>query len=213
MTKRKTPQIQPRKAPRQARSATLVAAILQAAVRVLERDGAQRFTTVRVAERAGVSVGSLYQYFPNKQSLLFRLQADEWQQTWSMVSAILEDRTRDPPARLRRAVLAFFRSEHAEASLRVALADASAQLRDAPESAQLRERATRGVQRFSREALPGRTPATRRFVGDFIITTLSAVAERVTSEPRSAKEVERWAQTCADLLCGYLVSQGQKTPR
>ena len=62
--------IVPRKRPKQARSSRLVEAILQAAVRVLEREGAAGFTTVRVAERAGVSVGSLYQYFPNKEALV-----------------------------------------------------------------------------------------------------------------------------------------------
>ena len=63
-----------RKAPKQARSTQLVADILEAANRVLEREGAARFTTIRVAETAGVSVGSLYQYFPNKLAILLTLQ-------------------------------------------------------------------------------------------------------------------------------------------
>jgi DNA-binding transcriptional regulator YbjK len=52
--------ISARKRPRQRRSEQLVDAILEAAIRVLSREGAQRFTTARVAEAAGVSVGSLY---------------------------------------------------------------------------------------------------------------------------------------------------------
>jgi tetracycline repressor-like protein len=67
----------PRKAPQQARSNELVAAVLEAAIQVLVKEGAQRFTMARVAERAGVSVGSLYQYFPNKAAILFRLQSAE----------------------------------------------------------------------------------------------------------------------------------------
>jgi AcrR family transcriptional regulator len=43
-------------------------------LRVLTKEGAPRFTTARVAAQAGVSVGSLYQYFPNKAAILFRLQ-------------------------------------------------------------------------------------------------------------------------------------------
>lgn len=62
--------LQPRKTPRQARSASSVEAILQATVQVLLQHGRPRLTTTRVAERAGVSVGTLYQYFPNKSSLL-----------------------------------------------------------------------------------------------------------------------------------------------
>lgn len=64
MKTRQAPVLSVRKRPRQARSARLVTSILKAAVRVLEREGAQKFTTARVAEEAGVSVGSLYQYFP-----------------------------------------------------------------------------------------------------------------------------------------------------
>lgn len=81
MTDRQTARISSRKQPQQARSAELVAAILQAAIQVLAKEGAARFTTARVAEKAGVSVGSLYQYFPNKAAILFRLQSDEWLQT------------------------------------------------------------------------------------------------------------------------------------
>jgi AcrR family transcriptional regulator len=61
-----------------------VADILQAAAQVLADEGAQRFTTARVAEKAGVSVGSLYQYFPNKASILFRLQTEEWRSTTAL---------------------------------------------------------------------------------------------------------------------------------
>ena len=73
MTDRGQARISSRKRPKQARSTELVAAILEAAAQVLAKEGAPRFTTARVAERAGVSVGSLYQYFPNKAAILFRL--------------------------------------------------------------------------------------------------------------------------------------------
>lgn len=62
---------EPRKTPVQARATATVEAIFEAAVQVLLSHGADRLTTTRVAERAGVSVGTLYQYFPNKQALLF----------------------------------------------------------------------------------------------------------------------------------------------
>jgi AcrR family transcriptional regulator len=62
--------LEPRKSPVQARSAASVDAILEATIQVLLSVGKERLTTTRVALRAGVSVGTLYQYFPNKGALL-----------------------------------------------------------------------------------------------------------------------------------------------
>lgn len=58
------------KAPRQARSKATVEAIVEATGQVFERGGYRRTTTTEVAARAGVSVGSLYQYFPDKETLI-----------------------------------------------------------------------------------------------------------------------------------------------
>ena len=61
---------QARKQPRQARAKATVDALLEACGQVLERHGLQGLNTNRVAERAGASIGSLYQYFPAKEALL-----------------------------------------------------------------------------------------------------------------------------------------------
>ena len=60
----------PRKAPKQARSSETVKVIVEAAARILEERGHDGFSTNAVAERAGVSIGSLYQYFPSKAALI-----------------------------------------------------------------------------------------------------------------------------------------------
>jgi AcrR family transcriptional regulator len=67
------PSTAPRKQAKQARSKNTVAAILEATTQVLVRDGYARCTTNRVAERAGVSIASLYQYFPSKEALVAAL--------------------------------------------------------------------------------------------------------------------------------------------
>jgi len=64
------PRLEPRKSPVQARSSASVEAICEATIQVLLSVGKERLTTTKVAARAGVSVGTLYQYFPNKSSLL-----------------------------------------------------------------------------------------------------------------------------------------------
>ena len=167
MTDRRSPSISSRKQPQQARSTELVAAILDAAVQVLAKEGAQRFTTARVAEKAGVSVGSLYQYFPNKAAILFRLQSDEWRQTTELLRGILEDAQRPPLERLRTLVHAFIRSECDEAAMRVALDDAAPLYRDAPEAHEARASGDRTVaalhagsaaRSFGGDACTGRRP-------------------------------------------------------
>ncbi|WP_420042423.1 TetR family transcriptional regulator [Bordetella genomosp. 9] len=204
MSLRRRPPLASRKQPQQARSTELVAAILQAAAQVLSKEGAARFTTARVAEKAGVSVGSVYQYFPNKAAILFRLQADEWKQTTGLLSRILEDTARPPLDRLRTLVHAFIRSECEEAEMRVALNDAAPLYRDAPEALEVRTAADRTFERFMEELLPGIPGAKRALVTDLIGTTFSAVGASFSESPRSEAEIEAYADAMADMFCAYI---------
>ncbi len=108
-----------RKKPKQSRSQATVNACLEATARILEQEGLQALTTNRVAEVAGVSVGSLYQYFPNKSSLLMALAEHYAETDWedfghfvstvagthgqhaleALVSEMTEKMTRRPRAR------------------------------------------------------------------------------------------------------------------
>jgi AcrR family transcriptional regulator len=208
MTDRRSASISSRKQPKQARSTDLVGAILEAAVQVLAKEGAQRFTTARVAEKAGVSVGSLYQYFPNKAAILFRLQTDEWRQTTELLRGILKDVERPPLERLRTLVHAFIRSECDEAAMRVALNDAAPLYRDAPEAREARVSGDRTVQVFMQEALPEASEATRALAGELITTTLSAVGKQFSEAPRTPAEIEAYADAMADMFCAYLKDLG-----
>ena len=204
MPRRPPPDTTPRKLPVQARSTDLVAAIRQAAIRVLEREGAQRFTTIRVAEEAGVSVGSLYQYFPNKHAILFRLQLDEWEATGATLDAILGDRGRSPAERLRATFRAFFHSECDEAALRLALDDAAPSYRDAPESRARRRRSRRIVSAFVAAAAPHASARQRTFAAELIFTTMTALGKQVSERRPARAKVDRWADAVADMLSTYL---------
>lgn len=206
MVDRPTSRISSRKVPQQARSAELVSAILEAAIQVLAQEGAQRFTTARVAEKAGVSVGSLYQYFPNKAAILFRLQSDEWRQTHAMLTDILGDPTKSPLARLRRLVHAFIRSECEEAAVRIALNDAAPLYRDTPEARQARAAGARLFESFMEEALPTVSAGQRSLAGNLITTTMSAVGKEFSERPRSDMEIQAYAEGLADMFCAYLLS-------
>lgn len=208
MTDRPSPRVSSRKLPQQARSAELVAAILAAAVQVLAKEGAARFTTARVAERAGVSVGSLYQYFPNKAAILFRLQSDEWRRTTALLRAILDDEATSPLDRLRVLVHAFIRSECEEADLRGALNDAAPLYRDAPEARDARASGARSIDTFMRQVLPRAPEATRALAGRLIATTMSTVGKRFSESPRSSDEIDAQAGAMADMFCAYLRALG-----
>lgn len=209
MTDRRKPRISPRKQPQQARSTGLVAIILQAATQVLAKEGAQRFTTARVAEKAGVSIGSLYQYFPNKAAILFRLQTDEWRQTSDLLGGILEDAGKPPLERLRILVHAFIRSECDEAQMRVALNDAAPLYRDAPEARSARASGGRAFQAFMQEALPAAPEAVRTLAVDLIRTTLGAAGKRFSESARTPAQIETYAEAMADMFCAYLENIGR----
>jgi AcrR family transcriptional regulator len=204
MKRRKRPALSSRKNPKQIRSNQLVTAVLQAAAQVLAKEGMHRFTTARVAEKAGVSVGSLYQYFPNKASILFRLQSDEWQQTGQLLNDILQDRNKPPLERLRLLVFSFIKSECDEADVRVALNDAAPLYRDAPEAKAAHESADLAVQSFMKEVLPHASRSTRATASDLIKSVLTAAGKQFSEAPRSANEIEVYANSMTDMFTAYL---------
>jgi AcrR family transcriptional regulator len=183
----------PRKTPSQARSAITVEAILDAAIRIFEDEGYRSATTVKVAARAGVSVGSLYQYFPNKLALLagvkqrflrglfVRLEATLTEAPDCLAGVRAAIRLNLEESLRARGLLAIFAEE-----LPVRL-DARATPSDAPHVAMLRK----FFHRHRRE-LPGRDPAMAALV----------VAEMVDAVTRAAL-----AERPADLANGVLARE------
>jgi AcrR family transcriptional regulator len=177
--------------------------ILEGATRVLVREGPAAFTTNRVAEVAGVSVGSLYQYYPNKEAVLFRLHEREAQATWATLDEILSDASRTPRQRFEAAVRAFFEAEAEELPLRTALQRAELYFYDTAEYREVESRAVAGVREFLREVLPAGT-RDLDFKARLVQTAVSSVAERVTSRGAVRSERAKWARVCSRMLCDYL---------
>lgn len=100
-----------RKQPKQARAAQTIEVIVEAASQILERDGEGALTTNRIAERAGVSIGTIYQYFPNKEAILVALALQERE---AIRNQIAEELGRASPATFeevtRRIIRAFIRA-------------------------------------------------------------------------------------------------------
>ncbi len=107
--------VSPRKAPTQRRSRELVDTILKATTRVLVKEGYEGCNTNRIAEVAGVSVGSVYQYFPNKEALVTRVMERHQERVQAVVIghlAELEDASLDEAAKtLVRAMIDAHRVE------------------------------------------------------------------------------------------------------
>ncbi|MBB3046937.1 AcrR family transcriptional regulator [Litorivivens lipolytica] len=94
-----------RKRPKQSRSAELVRAIREACLKILDEEGAERLTTQRIADVAGVNIASVYQYFPNKEAVLAEVYEDqlaeladqasaEFKRIWKLSSESFEDTLR-----------------------------------------------------------------------------------------------------------------------
>ena len=100
-----------RKKPKQTRSKLMVDNILEASIRVLKQHPYHQFTTNRVAEAAGISIGSLYQYFPNKQSILLELEIKAVDAMIENVEKFLFEDKFKPEQRLYHAIEYFFVTE------------------------------------------------------------------------------------------------------
>ena len=102
-----------RKHPRQRRSVATVTAILDAAARILTETGYATASTNRIAERAGVSIGSLYEYFPGKEAVYGELRRREAQKAFAEHMTGLRPGLRDGIRHLVRARLRWMRRDPA----------------------------------------------------------------------------------------------------
>lgn len=120
------PEIRPRKSPSQSRSQQMVDDLLDATAKVLIEEGWEKASTNRIARIAGVSVGSIYQYFPNKEALVLALARRHANQMTALLArTVAELSVPGAPAALEHAVPLFvramFASHRVEPELHVAL--------------------------------------------------------------------------------------------
>jgi AcrR family transcriptional regulator len=142
----------PRKRPRQARAVATVEAILQATAHILVESGYSKLNTNEVAHRAGASVGSLYQYFPNKESLLAELHHRHVLQTTAPIFAAL-CHSEGKPLRtvLREIIRANVASHSLDPQLHQVLSEEAPKLPKRAWQRELADEATQLVRRFLQE--------------------------------------------------------------
>lgn len=148
-----------------------------------------------------MSIGSLYQYYPNKQALLLDLHARDGERLWQELSRILEDQA--VPARQRFATVVELsitvqaRANEQHAALESAAAPADAAFEH------LSGRVIEGLAQFIRGALPGRE-ADAEFQARFCLMVLGGVFERIAKERPTNESVERIATETSHMLCAHL---------
>lgn len=175
--------------------------LLEAAARVLARAGAAGFNTNRVAAAAGVSVGSLYQYYPNKAALLLRLHEREAETLWTQLRAILDDAHTPARERLARIVHGFFQVQGAATDHHVALQEAQALIAGTAEFRAFEERVAARLAAFLRAS---GCPGDADFLGRFTFTVVTGIGERIGTRKLSRSELDRLAEATTRMLADFL---------
>lgn len=191
---------EPRKTPIQARAAATVEAISEATIQVLLSHGADRLTTTRVADRAGVSVGTLYQYFPNKQSLLFAVLDGHLGKVASAVESACERARRKPLANMIREVVeAYVEIKMQRMDVSVALYQAAADLGGPALMKPVNRRMRRAIESMLQTGLDVKLPLDK-FAIDMMLAAMAGTIRSVL-ETRATVTVFKQLREHLVLLC------------
>jgi len=204
--------LKPRKRPRQERSRRTVEAILEAAAQVFERRGYAAGTTDAIAARAGVSVGSVYQYFPNKDAILVALVERHLEEGVALVSQLLREAREGPVelgALLRRFVEAMLALHQREPRLHRVLFE------EIPLPASLRRELERREQSIAQEVaalltsrlgLPLRNAALTAYL---LVHSVEGLVHDFALRPPGELDAGAFAEELVCMLRAYLEAAGR----
>lgn len=194
----------PRKQPRQERSVATVNAILDATARVLIEDGYERATTNRIATVAGVSVGSLYQYYPNKEALIAALvdrHEEEMLEQLARMAIELEK------AKLEDAIAAYVRAMLAAHAVDPKLHQVLTRSIDLKRAVQLQARAEAIVRAYLETHRPRLRKGLSLDLAAFIlVTSVEAVTHVAVLERPGVLKQEDFAREVTQLVVRYLIA-------
>jgi AcrR family transcriptional regulator len=202
-------QLKPRKRPTQTRSKATVEAILVAAAQVFRRQGYATTTTDRIAERAGVSVGSLYQYFPNKDAILVALAERHIDTGFTLVRELLAEALTDVPtleSLLRRFVVAMIALHEHEPELHRVLFE------EAPLPSSVRRQLRKRENEFAAEvcALLDAHPEVRmrdpNVTSYILVHTVDALVHNFILHPPAGIDAKSLTEETVRMLLGHLTA-------
>lgn len=196
--------LKPRKLPVQARSAASVDAILEATIQVLLGMGKERLTTTRVAMRAGVSVGTLYQYFPNKSALLQAALRRHMDEVTEAVERVCKEQRGNTLQQMATAlVTAFLTAKMRDARMSVALYSISSDVdgtKIVQEMGVRSNKAIVGMLATSCEPL-GTDP---QLLASMLQGAMAGTSRRLLESDAPEKQFDALRQELIFLVCAYL---------
>lgn len=195
-----------RKKPTQARSTATVQAILDACLQVLVRVGKEKLTTTLVAQRAGVSVGSLYQYFPNKRSLLQAVLRRHLTSVSDALLAACAQYRGQPLCELITGVAnAFFRAKMIEPRISLALYSVSSDVDGLRITEDLRLRNEAAFEEALASA-PERLTVAPTLFAFTLQSAMIGISRRILESKIPARDHDALREQMITMLCAYATS-------
>ena len=202
--------IRPRKRPSQARSQRTVDAILKAAAQVFSRRGYAATTTNHIAERAGVSIGSLYEYFPSKDALLAALMEahiEEADAALTRASAEVAGDDRDLAGIVRHLVRTMITLHDRDRDLhRVLFEEAPLSRRLRQLLADVEQRIVSGVARRV-TAHPEVRVANPTLAASIVVHTVESLTHKLVVHGHRDVDVDAYIDEIVRLVTGYLTAR------
>jgi AcrR family transcriptional regulator len=196
--------LEPRKSPVQARSAASVDAILQATIQVLRTVGKERLTTTRVASRAGVSVGTLYQYFPNKSALLQAVLERHLAAVADAVEVVCtEQEGRTLQQMVTALITAFLEAKVKDGKTSVALYSVSSDVDGAKIVQQMGARFNKAIVRMLTTSCD-RITTDPQLVASILQDAMVGVSRRILESNAPEKQLEPLRRELITMACAYL---------
>lgn len=204
--------MKPRKQPVQARSAASVDAVLEATLQVLLQVGKQRLTTTRVAARAGVSVDTLYQYFPNKGALLQATLRRHFDDVVAVVQRVCREQHGHTLSQMAEAIATgFLQAKLKDGKTGVALYAVASDVDGVAIAQTMGQQTYEAICTMLETASDGplREPA---LVTQIVQATRSGVSRQLLERADPARDFEPFCKALVSLLRGYLAEAARTEP-
>jgi AcrR family transcriptional regulator len=204
--------LEPRKSPVQARSAASVDAILGATIQVLHNVGKDRLTTTKVASRAGVSVGTLYQYFPNKSALLQAALKRHMDQVTEAIELVCKEQRGRTLRQMATALIsAFLEAKIKDAKTSVALYSVSSDVDGARIVQQMGIRSNKAIVRMLATASEPLT-TDPQLVASMLQGAMVGVSRRMLESGAPEEQLDIMRRELIFVACAYLNACSARLP-